>query len=248
MSLYEALRRDAAGRRVVYDDEGFHASYLSMRRRRAGINEVIEQPAVRRLCGAVTGLRVVDLGCGRGDFSRWLIGEGAAAVVGVDASRRMLDDAEALGAPDGIRFEHAFMEEVCLPPGSLDLVVSSLALHYVADVRDLLSRVAGWLRPGGRLVASMEHPIVSAPLVQEDENGWALRDYADEGERRRSWLGASVTKHHRTTATIVNAVLGAGLHLTALEEPAPTDGAVTQRPELGVHRRRPALLVIGACK
>jgi hypothetical protein len=41
-------------------------------------------------------------------------------------------------------------------------VVSSLAFHYVADLPGLLGRIGQWLRPGGLLLFSLEHPVVTA--------------------------------------------------------------------------------------
>src|SRR5215217_5838090 len=91
--------------------------------------------------------------------------------------------------------------------GVADLMVSSMALHYVQEG----VRVGA---PGGKLIASMEHPVVSAPHdVRPVDGAWALLDFAAEGPRRRRWLGAEVPRQHRTTATIVGAVLSAGRRL-----------------------------------
>ena len=73
-----------------------------------------------------------------------------------------------------------------------------------------------------------------------------VADYAEEGPRDTRWHVENVVKYHRTTGTVVSAVLASGMTLTALVEPAPTSAALASRPDLVVHRQRPALLLIRA--
>lgn len=230
----------------VYDDPAFFDGYQAMRSASGGFNEALEQPAMRALLPAVSGLDVVDLGCGDGGLSRDLAAAGAASVLAVDPSARMLELARARTSESQVRFEQAFAEQLELPPACADVVVSSLAVHYVADLPALLAAIASWLRPGGTFLASMEHPIVTAAPGRAVESGWVVADYVDEGPRRTRWYVDGVVKYHRTAASIVTAVLGTGLTLTALAEPAPTPSVVRERPDLLVHRQRPALLLVRA--
>lgn len=230
----------------VYDDPAFFEGYQAMRSASGGFNEALEQPAMRALLPAVRGLDIVDLGCGDGGLSRELAAAGAAGVLGVDPSARMLELARDRTSEAQVRYEQAFAERLALPESCVDLVVSSLALHYVVDLPALLARIASWLRPGGTFLASMEHPIVTAAPGRAAASGWVVADYVDEGPRHTRWYIDDVVKYHRSTASIVTAVLGAGLTLTALAEPAPTLPAVQERPDLLVHRQRPALLVVRA--
>jgi SAM-dependent methyltransferase len=230
-------------RQNIYDQAEFFAGYQRMRRREAGMNAALEQPAMRALLPPAAGLRVIDLGCGDGRLSRELAAAGAASVLGVDPSARMLAGAvKAAGAAgavgareDRVRYVRAFAEDITLPAGCADLVVSSLAFHYVADLAALLGRIGQWLRPGGQLVASMEHPAVTA-----------ARDYSDEGRRVTTWFVGGVIKYHRRVATVVNDCVGAGLVLERVAEPAPSAAVLRERPDLAGHRRRPRLLLIAA--
>ncbi|MCC2322283.1 class I SAM-dependent methyltransferase [Cellulomonas xiejunii] len=233
-------------RQNVYDDEGFFTGYQQLRATRSGLNEALEQPALRALLPDVVGARVVDLGCGDGSLARALTEAGAASVLGVDPSARMLALARARTEDPRVRYEQLFAEDLRLPDASVDLVVSSLALHYIQDLAGLLVRIASWLRPGGSLVASMEHPVVTAAPGRSSEDGWVVADYAEEGVRHTRWYTDDVIKFHRTTGTVVGALLQAGLVLTALDEPAPTPAAVKERVDLQVHRDRPALLLVRA--
>lgn len=230
----------------MYDDREFFDGYQAMREAGSGLNEAVEHPALRALLPAADGLDVVDLGCGEGALSRQLAEDGARSVLGVDPSARMLELAENRTVDPRVRFRHAFAEDLRLSAGCADLVVSSLALHYVEDLAGLLARVASWLRPTGLFVASMEHPLVTAAPGGACEHGWVVADYADEGERQTRWYVEDVVKYHRTTGTIVTAVLTAGLNLTALVEPAPAPAALSDRPDLLVHRQRPPLLLVRA--
>jgi hypothetical protein len=55
-----------------------------------------------------------------------------------------------------------------------------------------------------------------------------------------------VVKHHRTVASVIGDVLDAGFVLQALDEPAPTNDAISGRPDLALHHPRPSLLIIAA--
>lgn len=238
--------------RYLYDDPEFFGRYQQLRRREAGLNEELEQPALTRLLPPVAGADVLDIGCGDGRLARWLACQGARRVLGVDPAARMLALAAEHGDPR-VRYCRASAETLDLAPGRLDLVVSSLALHYVAGYEALIGRVAGWLRPGGELVFSVEHPVRTArdPMTgwltaPGGVTVWPVDDYALETARTQLWLGTRVTKYHRRLATLIGAVLAAGLTLTGIDEPSPDDQTVARRPDLADHRRSPPLLVIAA--
>jgi len=234
-------------RQNVYDDEAFFSGYQQLRDAESGINAAIEQPALRALLPDVTGWTVVDLGCGDGALARDLAARGAARVLGADPSLRMLALAHARTDDPRVGYVQAFAEDLSLDDGRVDLVVSSLAFHYVADLGAVLSQVARWLRPGGGLVASMEHPRRTAALGRREDPA-VLGRYATEGRRDQTWYVDGVIKYHRRFSTILNLVLAAGLELRAVTEPGPTPQALSSRPELDRHLREPAILVLAARK
>jgi len=213
--------------RLPYDDPEFFERYQAMRQSETGLNEDLEQPAVSRLLPDVTGADVLDIGCGDGALALRLASLGARHVLGVDPSGRMLMLARHHHASPRIRYRQASAEALDLPPESLDLVVSSLALHYVADYGTLIRRIARWLRPGGHLVYSVEHPVCTARdpmtgwIAADGGTVWPVDDYARETPRTQQWLGAVVTKHHRRLATLVGEIIAAGLILTGIDEPYP---------------------------
>lgn len=230
----------------LYDDPVFLAGYRKLRQQKQGLNDELEIPAMAALLPPVEGLRVVDLGCGEGSLAVRLAGgdtddlAGAAEVLAVDASASML--ARAATHPR-VRYLRADLAEFDLPAACVELVVSSLTLHYVEDFDGLVRRVAAWLVPGGRFVFSVEHPVLTAPLVEG-----ALDDYADEGPRQRTWFVDGVVKYHRTLATVLATLPRYGFALQAVDEPLPTQAQVEAHPRLAIHRRRPPLLLVSALK
>lgn len=100
---------------------------------------------------------VVDLGCGSGQITLPLA-EHAKSVLAVDVSTTMLDDLRrrARQTPVAARVETRLcaIEQLQLPPGSVDLVVSNYALHHLRDQdkETVLANARRWLRPGGVLV------------------------------------------------------------------------------------------------
>jgi SAM-dependent methyltransferase len=237
----------------LYDEPAFFARYQRLRAAGSGLNEELEQPALARMLPEVRDLDVVELGCGDGALARRLAGAGARSVLAVDSAARMLERAARQPHPR-VRYARADIDSFELPAGGTDLVVSSLALHYVADYQGLLGRIAQWLRPGGGLVFSVEHPVCTAhdPMTGWQPLGegsiWPVDHYGRETARVQTWLGTQIVKHHRRLSTLVGALLAAGLVLTGLEEPQPDTSVVARRPDLAQHRRRPPLLLISASK
>jgi SAM-dependent methyltransferase len=238
----------------IYDDPAFFAAYTRLPRSVEGLDAVYEWPAFQRLLPPMDGLRVLDLGCGLGHFAREARRRGAASVTAIDLSASMLAEAAARGADPAIDYRRAALETFVPDAPVFDLIVSMLALHYIADYPALVRRIAGWLAPGGRLAFSVEHPIFTASGTSSWHNGpdgapahWPVDRYRDEGERRTHWFVDGVIKYHRSVETYVNGLLGAGLHLVRLEEPEAEDTALlAARPELRQERRRPPFLLLAA--
>lgn len=239
----------------IYDDPAFFSGYAALRDAEGGLNAALEQPALARLLPPLAGLRILDLGCGFGDFARAARAQGAASVLAVDVSVKMLAGARSRTDDPAIRYEQAAIEVLALEEGAFDLAVSSLALHYVADYAGAVRRIAAALAPGGRFVFSVEHPVCTAlggGQWHRDAAGeplhWPVDRYGEEGRRDTRWFVDGVVKYHRSVASHVNGLIEAGLVLARLEEPLPLPAALAARPELDLHRRRPPVLLLAADK
>jgi SAM-dependent methyltransferase len=136
----------------IYDDATFFEGYKLLRDGDTGLNGALEIPALHRLLPNLANLHVLDLGCGFGEFTRFAKTQGAASVTGVDISRRMLEEAILRTSDPSVTYLHGPIEQYAPAPCSFDLVVSSLALHYVEDYAALVERVFQGLRPGGRFL------------------------------------------------------------------------------------------------
>jgi SAM-dependent methyltransferase len=236
----------------MYDNDEFFAGYSRLPRSVGGLDDAPEWPALRALLPDLRGRRVLDLGCGFGWFCRWARENGAAHVLGIDVSEKMLARARETTPDPAIAYNRADMERLELPPASFDLVYSSLALHYIANLGGLLSQVHLSLVEGGSLVFSAEHPIYTAPTDPHWLTGtagrkvWPVDRYLDEGPRSTDWLAPGVIKQHRTLATYLNLLLRSGFALSHVEEWGPTEEQIASRPQFADERQRPPFLLVAA--
>lgn len=236
----------------IYDDPAFFDGYSRLPRSVGGLDAAPEWPVLRSMLPEVRGRRVVDLGCGYGWFCRWVREAGAADVLGVDVSEKMLERARSELADPAITYARADLETIELPVDRFDLAYSSLALHYIADVARLMREIYDSLVAGGSFVFSTEHPILMASRNaswQRDDGGrriWPVDSYHDEGPRTTEWFTPGVVKYHRTLATTLNSLIDAGFTITRVEEFGPTPEQIAADPALEKERDRPMFLLVSA--
>lgn len=229
----------------IFDDEHFFSAYSEYRKSPKCLNTAIEQPALRRLLPDLQGARVLDIGSGTGAFCEYALRLGADFVLGVDISRRMCAEAETLlGADRRVGIVNQAVEDFRWEGEPFDLIVSSLALHYVEPLADVVRRTASWLRQGGIYLVSVNHPIYTAALGRDkSSDGSATRldvqNYWNEGPRQHTWFVEGVVKYHRTLDTYFHLFNSSGLGLRELHEPSPHalgvgewvgDPKLTERP------------------
>lgn len=238
----------------IYDNPEFFEGYKTLRQNDAGLNGALEVPALRALLPALSGMRVLDLGCGFGDFARYASEQNAALITAIDVSEKMLSEAARMTDSASIRYLNCAIEDYTPDPDAFDLAVSSMALHYIEDFGATTKRIFDGLRAGGRFIFSVEHPVCTAYPVGwiRDQHGapvhWPLDQYEYEGERRTSWFVDGVTKYHRTVATYVSTLLQQGFVIAHLGEPGPMAGLLQERPALAEMLRRPPVLLLAAAK
>ncbi|TLP94404.1 class I SAM-dependent methyltransferase [Nesterenkonia salmonea] len=179
------------------------------------LNAWYERPAMVELAGDVHGCRVLDAGCGSGALTSALRDRGAA-VSGFDLSPAMVALArERLG--DDADVDVADLGQP-LPYGdhSFDVVVCSLALHYVKDWIQPLAELRRVLRPGGRLIVSVPHPAAYM-FNYQDRDYFALAQYSEEFEFEGQ--SAVLTYWHRPLHAMSDAFNEAGFRMSAVSEP-----------------------------
>jgi SAM-dependent methyltransferase len=156
----------------------------------------------------------------------------------------------------GIEYVQAFAEDAHVEPGSVDLVVTILALHYVEDFVGVVKSVWNWLKQPGEFVMIVEHPVLTAPDPWEgytvDERGveqaWLLTHYFDEGAREVEWYIPGVIMYHRRIDTMLNALIARGFVIQQVLEPTPTPQVVAEHPRSRGDSIRPGVLGVRGLK
>lgn len=177
-----------------------------------------------RLLGEVRGRRVLELGCGAAAGARWLAGQGAEAT-GLDLSAGMLRHAAEAARRSGVRVPLVQADALALPfrDAAFDVVCTAFgAIPFVADSGAVMREVARVLRPGGRWVFSITHPMRWIFWDEPDETGLVARNsyfdrtpYVEFDEDGTP----SYVEQHRTLGDRVRELVAAGFELRDLVEP-----------------------------
>ena len=241
----------------IFDNKQFFEGYKLIRERDNNLNRLLEQPAMARLLPDVQEKSVLDLGCGYGHNCMAFVSMGADRVVGVDISEKMLEVARTESTHDKIEYINMSMTDVNTLEDKFDLIYSSLAFHYIEDVEALAKNIYSKLNPGGCLLFSQEHPIVTSTIdgkghFNYDEDGnrvsYTFSNYNQNGKREINWIIDGVIKYHRTLGNIITTLAKAGFIIDTVEEPLPEPWAVEIFPEIVKEYLKPNFLIIKAYK
>ena len=237
-----------------YNDPVFFEKYNQMPRSRQGLSAAGEWQTLEPLLPDFAGKEVLDLGCGYGWHCIYAAEHGARQVTGIDLSDKMLAVARQKTSAPNVAYRCCAIEDVRFADSSFDIVLSSLALHYVEDYVGVVQNVHRMLRPGGVFLFSCEHPVFTAEGSQEWYPGpggaplhWPVDRYFTEGRRTARFLGCDVVKYHHTLTTYVQTLLETGFVLKALVEPKP-DPRLMDVPGMADELRRPMMLLLSAHK
>jgi SAM-dependent methyltransferase len=177
-----------------------------------------------RLLGDVAGLRVLEVGCGSAPCARWLAAQGAHPVA-LDLSAAMLRHAAALGAATRlvVPLVQAGAERLPFTDASFDAVCSAFgAVPFVAEPERVMREVARVLRPGGRWVFAVNHPMRWMFSDDPGPDGLTVQQsYFDRTPYVEIDAAGNATyvEHHRTLGDRVRDIVSAGLVLDDLVEP-----------------------------
>ncbi|MRN51832.1 class I SAM-dependent methyltransferase [Paenibacillus monticola] len=240
----------------IYDNPIFFEQYNSLRNSGVTYNDFVEQPAMKSLIPALHGKSVLDLGCGAGHLARYCIENGASKVLGVDISKNMIEQANKENKHEKIDYICLPIEDLEFPEYKFDIIISSLAVHYIEDYPALVEKISGLLIKGGEFIFSTEHPMVTA---RREKNNWikdtegnrlyyAVDHYQEEGKREEHWYVDGVIKYHRTVSTLINTLINYGLVLEKIIEPQSTPAGLEIMPKLIHEVRKPSFMIIKAFK
>lgn len=236
-----------------YDNAAFFNEYAKMPRSIDGLSAAGEWHQLKPLIPPLSGKSVLDLGCGYGWHCRYAEENGASQILGIDLSRKMLEEARQRTASDSIiEYRLCGIETYDYPENTWDFVISNLTLHYIEDIAHIFRNIHKTLKPGGTLIFNIEHPVFTAGVRQDwiyDEAGkplyWPVDDYFRSGERKTRFLGCDVTKQHHTLTQILSGLLQNGFVLEAVEEAEPP-AEMMHIPGMTDELRRPMMLLVKA--
>jgi SAM-dependent methyltransferase len=236
---------------AFYDQADVFETYKKHRARPDNPNDALERPVFLDLLGDVQGLDILDLGCGDGAFGLDAFECGARSYTGLDASKKMIGRArESLAGRNAI-LQQLDMATWQPTPASVDVVTSRLALNYIPNIATIFQHMFTALRLGGRLVISVEHPLITCnftPLANGPRSTWQVDNYFVEGSRDHTWLGQSLSKYHHTLESWLSYVQQAGFNLQTLRESRPRAIVFHDPAEYQRRLRIPLFLFIAACK
>jgi SAM-dependent methyltransferase len=195
--------------------------------------------------------RVLDVGTGEGQIARRLMRAGVTAAFGVDPTVAQLREAKARAG--GVRFTRGRAEALPIATGSVDAVVACLVFEHLPDHVGPLREVARVLRPGGRFVWCLNHPLLQTPnsgWIDDqvlDEQYWRVGPYLDDDVSLEELEpGVVLPFVHRPLGRYVNTMIESGLALTRMDEPAPPPGFLARADEYEAAASIPRLLVLVA--
>ena len=228
-------------RQNVYDNNAFFENFRSSRSNPVNFNDCIETPILFGMLPDLHGKRVLDIGCGMGQHARQYSEMGAASVLGIDISAKMLAYAEEHNSGGNITYQRMAMEEIDTISETFDLVASSLAFDYVEDFPGLMRKIRRLMKKDAEFVFSMSHPIVTAwdgaydryTRTETGERLYAnLRNYCMEGLRKVDWVVNGYECYHRTVSSLINGLAGAGFIIEECREAHISDEMRKQHPAL----------------
>jgi SAM-dependent methyltransferase len=209
---------DTADPRRPNDYDSFAEAYAASNESNL-LNAYYERPAMLALAGDVAGRRILDAGCGAGPLFAALRDRGAI-VTGIDKSAGMLELARRRLGDDADLQVAELGSPLPFADDTFDDVTASLVLHYLEDWSQALAELRRVLKPGGRLIVSVDHPFVTTMEHRQagrDPDYFATYNYIDE------WTVGGQTALFsfwaRPLHAMTDAFTAAGFRIAVISEP-----------------------------
>ena len=216
----------------------------------AEYEEQILPLAAEHLAGAH---RVLDVGTGEGQVARLAARDGTASVVGVDPTWAQL--VAARGRAGGPAYGRAEAAALPFAHQSFDAVVACLVFEHIEAPDAAIAEVARVLRPGGRFLFFLNHPLLQTPgsgWIDDhilEEQYWRIGPYlVEDSSLEEVEKDVFIPFIHRPLSRYVNAMADVGLLVVRMEEPAPPPGFLARAEEYQDAATIPRLLFMRAEK
>ena len=224
----------------IYDNDTFYENFAGLRSNEINFNEVIESPIITAMLPDLKNKKILDIGSGMGQHAMQYSKAGAASVLGIDISEKMLAYAKENNSADNIEYRRLAFEDISSLDEKFDVITSSLAFDYYEDFGKLMKDINALLNDGGYLVFSMSHPISTAydgtydryTRTEDKVRLYAnLHNYGVEGLRRFKWVVDDYEVYHRMFSTLVNCIAGAGFVIEECQESKVPEDILTKYPD-----------------
>jgi ubiquinone/menaquinone biosynthesis C-methylase UbiE len=231
---------------TIADDWAQHAD-------RNDYRNLFLMPRMLAMLGELAGLRILDLGCGEGGYSREMARRGAI-VTGVDGSPRLIEIARERTGDVHVTYRCAnasALEE--LQDAAFDRVVAAMSLMDVQDYDRAVSEAFRVVGSGGELLMSITHPCFTmrAAAWRFDEAGLPDTFTVDHYFEREVWPDhitarflAPVLRRHRTLEDYMTGAIDAGFILREFREGEPTEEELGQSDRFSRISRIPYFLFL----
>ena len=193
---------------------------------------------------------VLDIGTGEGQVARVLAADGAR-VTGVDPFPGQVTEASRRGG--NVRYVLAEAAGLPFADDGFDAAVACLVFEHIDDVDGAISEVARTVRPGGRFVFLLNHPLLQTPnsgwiddqIIDPPEQYWRIGPYLTETATiEEVQKNVFVRFIHRPLSRYLNALADSGLVLEHMHEPAPPASFLAQSPQYADAATVPRLLAL----
>jgi ubiquinone/menaquinone biosynthesis C-methylase UbiE len=197
--------------------------------------------------------RILEVGTGEGQVARAIVAENGAKVVGVDPTVNQIVEAARRGA--GPTYVRSGAESLPFPDASFDAVVCCLVFEHIDDVDGALFEVSRVLRPGGRFVFCLNHPLLQTPgsgwiddqILDPPEQYWRIGPYlTEQAVVEEVEKDVYIRFVHRPLGRYINAMADVGMTIERMLEPAPPAGFIARAPEYTEVATVPRLLTLVA--
>ena len=210
--------------------------------------EQILPMAAEHLAGAES---VLDVGTGEGQLARLAVTCGAGRVVGIDPTAAQIGEARRRGG--GPAFVRAAAAGLPFPGAAFDAAIACLVFEHIDDVDAAIAEVGRVLRPGGRFLFFLNHPLLQTPssgwiddhVLDPPEQYWRIGPYlVEDRSLEEVEKDVFIPFIHRPLSRYVNAMAAAGLVIRRMEEPSPPAGFVEKAWQYEAAATIPRLLFL----
>lgn len=209
--------------------------YVAKRNESNSVNEMNEFPALKGLINEVKNKKVLDVGCAFGTYSVWAKKQGAAEVIGVDLSDKMIDLANQYARSQDvsdIKFQVKDASDLSeYADGYFDLIICSMTIGFFDNLEKYFREFNRVLKKGGKFIFSEIHPFRSAGKFLKNKNDEEIIEIEDYLTVRKSELespwkdekgrGVSVTVWHRTIENLISTLHKTKFSIQNILEPLP---------------------------